>query len=80
LTADQWRSCMEFDMPVSLVQLWAGAGISSEDRRQKLVESIMLLSTAFDQLKSSLSHHTEPTTTTGVHLSPMQKTCGEWTS
>jgi hypothetical protein len=55
LKADQWRSCMEFDIPVSLVQLWAEAGISSEDRRQKLVESTMFLSTA---LRWATSHQT----------------------
>ena len=42
LKADQWRSCMEFDIPVSLIQLWA----AHADRRQKLAESTMLLATA----------------------------------
>jgi hypothetical protein len=46
LKADQWRSCMEFNMPASPVQVWAEAGISSEDWGQKLIESTMLWSTA----------------------------------
>jgi hypothetical protein len=45
--ADQWRSSIEFDIPVSLVQLWAAcADILDDDRRQKLVESTMFLATA----------------------------------
>jgi len=42
LKADQWRSLIEFDLPVSLVQLWS----NSDDRRVKLLESTMFLAMA----------------------------------
>lgn len=40
LKADQWRSLIEFDLPVSLVQLWA------KSKRQKYADSTMLLATS----------------------------------
>ena len=51
LKADQWRTCIEFDLPVSLMRMWeetSQAGVSSElqVRRRKVVESTMLLSIA----------------------------------
>ena len=50
LKADQWRSCIEFDIPISLVKLWSTAGQPEEnvdgDRRRKLLHSTMLLATA----------------------------------
>lgn len=50
LKADQWRSCMEFDIPASLVQMWARENTNADDRkacrRQKLLESTMLLAKA----------------------------------
>jgi hypothetical protein len=50
LKADQWRSCIEFDIPISLVKLWSTAGQTEEnvdgDRRRKLLHSTMLLATA----------------------------------
>jgi len=55
LKADQWRSCIEFDIPVSIVQLWADTDISDDNRRQKLVESTMYLATA---LRYATSHRT----------------------
>jgi len=56
LTADQWRSCIEFGIPVPPVQLWASDGDeSNHDRRQKLVESTMFLATA---LRWATSHRT----------------------
>jgi hypothetical protein len=56
LKADQWRSCIEFDIPVSIVQLWAAdTDISNDNRRQKLVESTMYLATA---LRYATSHRT----------------------
>jgi hypothetical protein len=56
LKADQWRSCIEFDIPVSLVQLWmADVDVSNDDRRRKLTESTMFLATA---LRWATSHRT----------------------
>jgi hypothetical protein len=50
LKADQWRSCIEFDIPISLVKLWSAAGQAEgnvdDDRRRKLLHSTMLLATA----------------------------------
>ena len=42
LKADQWKSTIEFDLPVSVVQLW----YRSDSRRQKLADSTVGLSTA----------------------------------
>jgi hypothetical protein len=42
LKADQWKSTIEFDLPVSVVQLW----YKSDSRRQKLANSTVGLSTA----------------------------------
>jgi len=54
LMADQWRSCIEFDIPVSIVQQWAAdTDISNDNRRQKLVESTMYLARA---LRYAASH------------------------
>ena len=53
MKADQWRSSMEFDIPVSLAQLWAT--VPDGDRRQKLVESTMFLAMA---LRWATSHRT----------------------
>lgn len=59
LKADQWRTCIEFDLPVSLVRLWASNGIKpvelDTDRRMKVVESTMLLATA---IRWATSHQT----------------------
>lgn len=50
LKADQWRTCMEFDIPVALAQLWSKEQGNEQDhdwnRRQKLLNSTMLLATA----------------------------------
>jgi hypothetical protein len=51
--ADQWRSIIEFDIPVSLVQLWWM--VPDGDRREKLLESTMFLATA---LRWATSHRT----------------------
>jgi len=53
LKADQWRSCIEFDIPVSLVKLWSQT--PSDDRRHKLLDSTMLLATT---LRWATSHRT----------------------
>ena len=58
LKADQWRTCIEFDLPVSLMRMWeetSQAGVSSElqVRRRKVVESTMLLSIA---IRWAVSH------------------------
>ena len=60
LKADQWRTCIEFDLPVSLMRMWeetSQAGVSSElqVRRRKVVESTMLLSIA---TRWAVSHQT----------------------
>jgi hypothetical protein len=56
--ADQWRSSIEFDIPVSLVQLWAAcADILDDDRRQKMVDSTMFLATA---IRWATSYRTSP--------------------
>jgi hypothetical protein len=50
LKADQWRSSIEFDLPVSLARLWLSDCLDSDpqrrDRRKKLLESTMLLAMA----------------------------------
>lgn len=45
LKAEQWRSAIEFDLPVTLMKLW-GAGYAGKERRQKLAHSTMLLAMA----------------------------------
>ena len=60
LKADQWRTCIEFDLPVSLVRMWETSNerdVPEElrRRRQKVVESTMLLSMA---IRWGLSHRT----------------------
>jgi hypothetical protein len=59
LKADQWRACMEFDIPVALAQLWSEELENGNDadshRRQKLLESTMHLATA---LRWATSHRT----------------------
>jgi hypothetical protein len=45
LKAEQWRSAIEFDLPVTLIKLW-GAGYAGKERRQKLAHSTMLLAMA----------------------------------
>jgi len=50
LKADQWRTLIEFDIPVSLVKLWSKLPEDNGDvhnvRCRKLMESTMLLATA----------------------------------
>jgi hypothetical protein len=51
LKADQWRSCIEFDIPVSLAQLWSNTNLGENrtDRAKdlrKLSHSTMLLEMA----------------------------------
>ncbi|KAH7904023.1 hypothetical protein BJ138DRAFT_1019721 [Hygrophoropsis aurantiaca] len=42
LKADQWQSCIEFDLPVALVRTWAPRAEDKEpSRRQKLLEATM---------------------------------------
>jgi hypothetical protein len=59
LKADQWRTCMEFDIPVALAQVWFKEDTDGDNvdwhRRQKLLESTMLLATA---LRWATSHRT----------------------
>lgn len=59
LKADQWRTCMEFDIPVSLLQLRAADVQDNrqfdQDQRLGVVESTMLLATA---LRWATSHRT----------------------
>jgi hypothetical protein len=44
LKADQWKSTIQFDLPVSVVQLW----YKSDSRHQKMADSTVELSTALD--------------------------------
>jgi hypothetical protein len=56
LKADQWRSCIEFDIPVSLAQMWS----SNDERttgptREVILRSTFLLATA---IRWATSHKT----------------------
>jgi len=59
LKADQWRSLIEFDIPVSLMKMWSEAipnqGKHLDDTRYKVLNSTMLLATA---LRWGTSHRT----------------------
>jgi hypothetical protein len=56
LKADQWRSIIEFDIPVSLIKLWAKAPLNDDnDRRRKILDSTMYLATA---IRWATSHRT----------------------
>jgi hypothetical protein len=51
LKADQWRSCIEFDVPVAIAQIWDFDRQGCEEneqvqRQKKLVEATLLLATA----------------------------------
>jgi hypothetical protein len=51
LKADQWRSCIEFDLPISPVQMWLSRDACSQDdikakRCQELARSAVLLAMA----------------------------------
>jgi hypothetical protein len=52
LKVDQWRSCIEFDIPISLVQLWVADTGVSDDQWQKLVESSTFLAMALHWVTS----------------------------
>lgn len=64
LKADQWRTCMEFDLPVFLAQAWSSDSEPADSknmkvrRRRKLVESTMLLAMA---IRWGTSHRTSRT-------------------
>ncbi|THH06094.1 hypothetical protein EW146_g9718 [Bondarzewia mesenterica] len=69
LKADQWRSCIEFDLPVSLVRRainQIGKNMAQDSRRRALVHSIMLLAIA---LRWATSHRTS-----GNHAQQYTKT------
>lgn len=58
LKADEWRACIEFDLPVSLVKLWAATPPESEpdaSRKSVALESTFLLSMA---IRYATSHRT----------------------
>jgi hypothetical protein len=46
LKAEQWRSAIEFDLPVTLMKLWGKENGIGGERRKKLAHSTMLLSIA----------------------------------
>lgn len=52
LKADQWKTCMEFDIPVSIAQHWSketcqpGHSAEEFERRDKVFQSVMLLAIA----------------------------------
>lgn len=60
LKAEQWRSAIEFDLPVTLVKLW-GVNSGGEERKQKLAHSTMLLAMAIRWGMSHVTstHHTQ---------------------
>ena len=60
LKADQWRSCIEFDVPTAMAQIWILDRQEHEDnertrRQKKLVEATLLLATA---IRWATSHRT----------------------
>ena len=55
LKSDQWRSCIEFDLPVSLVSLLQKARSSDTARLRQVLDSTMLLATA---IQWATSHRT----------------------
>ena len=61
LKADEWRACIEFDLPVSLVKLWLyggeGGSVDESDgkQQQKMIESTMYLAMA---IRWATSHRT----------------------
>ena len=58
LKADEWRSCFEFDIPVSLLRIESRrntSGKQTDEYREKLVHSTLLLATA---IRWATSHHT----------------------
>ncbi|KAH7906577.1 hypothetical protein BJ138DRAFT_975499, partial [Hygrophoropsis aurantiaca] len=60
LKADQWRSCIEFDFPVALVQLWTRPNTADEvqiNRQQELIKVTMFLAMA---IRWGTSHRTSP--------------------
>jgi hypothetical protein len=67
LKADQWRTCIEFDIPVSVAQLWSKETCPPEQkpeitvRRDKLFQSIMHLAIAVRWATSykTSEHHSE---------------------
>ena len=61
LKADEWRSCFEFNIPVSLLQIktWHNSSATEVDSyREKLVHSTFLLATA---IRWATSHHMSDT-------------------
>lgn len=69
LKAEQWKSSIEFDLPMALMHLWgpgrAADGVEHVSQRQKLVHSTMLLATAIRWGTSHVTspHHTQQYTT-----------------
>lgn len=57
LKADQWRACIEFDLPVSLVKLWAEKEPDAEHNYALALESTFLLAMA---LRFATSYRTSP--------------------
>jgi hypothetical protein len=60
LKAEQWRTAIEFDLPVTLVKLW-GTKYDGDERRPKLAHSTMLLAMAIQWGTSHVTspHHTQ---------------------
>jgi hypothetical protein len=61
LKADEWRACIEFDLPVSLVKLWAGENLDRAEtdlqanQKYLALESTFLLAMA---IRYAVSHRT----------------------
>ncbi|KAG2752860.1 hypothetical protein P692DRAFT_201693907, partial [Suillus brevipes Sb2] len=69
LKAEQWKSSIEFDLPMALMHLWgpgrAADGVEHASQREKLAHSTMLLATAIRWGTSHVTstHHAQQYTT-----------------
>ena len=67
LKADQWKTCIEFDIPVSVAQLWPretcrpGQDLDVTARQDKVFQSIMHLaiSVHWGTLYQTSEHHSQ---------------------
>jgi hypothetical protein len=76
LKADQWRSCIEFDVPTAMAQIWVLDRQGNKDeerarRQNKIVEATLLLATA---ICCATSYCTSPEHATQYMKCPLQDT------
>ncbi|TEB38597.1 hypothetical protein FA13DRAFT_1620063 [Coprinellus micaceus] len=57
LKADEWRACIEFDLPVSLAKLWGGEVADGDHDYALALESTFLLAMA---IRYATSHRSTP--------------------